>query len=328
MDISVYKFKKKCIRFDAISKKKSLSLGVKTMSGSNNKLSRRNFLNKMAKTGLVFYTIGPVSNISSASSLKTCQAKSSTIVSEVSGPYRFIDQSSCIGCGYCEPLCPMEAITLGDKTSSIDPNECAECGTCYRAEICPVDAITPVKLKWPRVLRETFSNPLAVHENTGITGRGTEGIKTNDSQNRYKRGDIGVLIEVGRPVLGGRFHDVERIVKKFRASGYEVIPQNPIAALIDDMKTGALKPEILREKVISCVIEFIMPDAAAGKLMTMIRELSGEVESVFSLSVGLRADEQGMSNFEKVFGPDLYHLPNSKVNIGAAQLIAEEEILP
>lgn len=298
------------------------------MSVSDNKISRRNFLNKTAKMGLVFYTIGPVSSLSPASALKTGQTKSSTKVSETNGPHRYIDQSSCIACGNCEPLCPMEAITLGDKTSSIDPNECAECGTCYRAEICPVDAITPVKLEWPRVLRETFSNPLAVHETTGITGRGTEGIKTNDSQNRYKRGDIGVLIEVGRPVLGGRFYDVERIVKKFRASGYEVIPQNPIAALIDDPKTGALKPEILSEKVISCVIEFIMPDDEADKLMKMVRELSQEVESVFSLSVGLRADEQGKSNFEKVFGPDVYQLPNSKANIGAAQPIAGEEVLP
>jgi len=212
------------------------------MSVSNDEISRRSFLNKTVKMGLVFYTIGPWSAISPRMSRKTSQTKPSVKVSET-GPHRYINLSLCIGCGRCVPLCPMEAITLGDETSSIDPNECAECGTCYRAEICPVDAITPVKLEWPRVLRETFSNPLAVHETTGITGRGTEGIKTNDSQNRYKLGEMGVFIEVGRPVLGGRFLDVERIVKKFKAHGYEVIRQNPIAALIGDPKTGALKPE-------------------------------------------------------------------------------------
>ena len=295
------------------------------MSVSDEKVSRRVFLNKTAKLGLVFYTIGPLSAISPGPSRKTDQTKPSPKVSE-SGPHRYIDQSLCIGCGSCIPLCPVEAIALGDETSSIDANECAECGTCYRAKICPEDAICPVKLEWPRVLRETFSNPLAVHETTGITGRGTEGIKTNDSQNRYKRGEIGVFIEVGRPVLGGRFSDVERVVKKLKAHGYEVIRQNPIASLIDDPKTGALKPEMLDEKVISCVIEFILPDAAAGKLMKMVRELSGEVESVFSLSVGIRADEQGKSHFEKVFAPDVYYLPNAKVNIGAAQPITGEEV--
>jgi ferredoxin len=288
------------------------------MSVSNDEISRRSFLRKTTKMGLVFFTIGPLSTVSPASARRKSQPKPLPKAGEI-GPHRYIDQSLCIGCGSCVPLCPVEAITLGEETSTINPNECSECGTCYRAEICPVDALTPVKLQWPRVLRETFSNPLAVHETTGITGRGTEGIKTNDSQNRYKRGDIGVFIEVGRPVLGGRFYDVERIVKKFKSHGFGVIPQNPIAALIDDPKTGAIKPEILNEKFISCVIEFIMPDSAAGQLMTMVRELAGEVDSVFSLSVGMRADEHGKSNFEKVFGPDIYCMPNVKANIGAAQ---------
>jgi hypothetical protein len=178
-----------------------------------------------------------------------------------------------------------------------------------------------VKLEWPRVLRETFSNPRAVHENTGITGRGTEGIKTNDSQNRYKRGEMGVFIEVGRPVLGGRFDDVERIVKKFRGHGYQVIPQNPIASLIENPETGALKAEILDEKIISCVIEFLLPAEAADELVAIVGELSGEVESLFSLSVGLRADEQGEPHFEEIFGPDIVRLPNAKVNLGVCQQV-------
>jgi hypothetical protein len=182
-----------------------------------------------------------------------------------------------------------------------------------------------VKLEWPRALRETFSNPLAVHENTGITGRGTEGIKTNDSQNRYKRGQIGVFVEVGRPVLGGRFRDVERIVKTFKAHGYDVIPQNPIAALVENPETGALKSDVLNEKVISCVIEFLLPSSAAGELMAMVGELSGEVDSLFSVSVALRADEQGQHHFEEIFGPEVVHFPNAKVNIGAAQNLAGGE---
>jgi ferredoxin len=290
------------------------------MSASDDEISRRSFLGKTAKTGLVFYTLGPWYAISPAPLRKSRQAEETA----VTGPHRYIEQSLCIGCGECVPLCPMEAIALGDETSSIDPNECAECGTCTRAEICPVDAIKTVKLEWPRALRETFSNPLAVHENTGITGRGTEGIKTNDSQNRYKRGEMGVFVEVGRPVLGGRFRDVEKIVKTFKAHGYEVIPQNPIASLIDDPKTGALKSDILNEKVISCVIEFLLP--ATGELMAMLAELTGEVESVFSVSVALRADEQGEHHFEDIFGNDVYRFPNAKVNIGAAQGIGGGEV--
>jgi ferredoxin len=293
------------------------------MSESDDDISRRSFLNKTAKTGLVFYTLGPWYVISPPK--KNGRTEVAAVV-EDTGPHRYIDQTLCIGCGECVPLCPMEAISLGDETSSIDPNECAECGTCSRAEICPVDAIKTVKLEWPRVLRETFSNPLAVHENTGITGRGTEGIKTNDSQNRYKRGEMGVFVEVGRPVLGGRFRDVERIVKTFKTHGYDVIPQNPISSLIGDPETGALKSDILNEKIISCVIEFLLPNKAAGELMAMMGELAGEVESVFSVSVGLRADEQGAHHFEEIFGEDVFHFPNAKVNIGAARDIGGGEV--
>ncbi len=213
-----------------------------------------------------------------------------------------------------------------EEKSSIDRDECAECGTCSRAGICPADAIKTATLTWPRVLRETFSNPLAVHETTGITGRGTEGIKTNDSQNRYRRGDIGVFIELGRPVLGARFSDVERVVKMFKSHGYEVIQKNPIAALIDDPASGTLRPEILNEKIISCVIEFVLPERAVGELMQIVQRLAGEVQSVFSLSVALRADERGNSPFGEIFGPDVFSFPNAKVNIGMAQNIAEAEV--
>jgi ferredoxin len=286
---------------------------------SDDPFSRRCFLRRTAMAGLMVW-VGeplsvPLSAIYRAQSQKASGPK----------PHRYIDQSLCIGCGSCVPLCPVGAISLGDETSSIDSHECTECGTCFRAEVCPVDAIKPVKLGWPRVLRETFSNPLAKHETTGITGRGTEGIKTNDVQNRYKKRDIGVFIEVGRPVLGGRFSDVNRIVKTFKAHGYDVIAHNPISVLIDDPETGALKPEILDEKIISCVIEFVLPDTAADELMTMVRELSGEVESVFSLSVALRADEQGRSPFEELFGTDVFCLPNAKANIGMAAGIGREE---
>ena len=135
-----------------------------------------------------------------------------------SRPERYIDQALCVGCGECVPLCPMGAIDdVGRETAWIDPDECAECGTCVRSRVCPEDAIKEGRLSWPRVLREVFSNPLAEHESTGVAGRGTEGIKTNDTTTRYQPGFLGVFVELGRPVLGARFLDAERVVKKFTA---------------------------------------------------------------------------------------------------------------
>lgn len=286
------------------------------MDSSDHEISRRNFLGKATRTGALLSSVGRLAAVHAAPESETADAK----------PYRYIDHSRCIGCGQCVPLCPMGAISLADGKSSINPDECTECSVCWRSRICPADAIQLGDLSWPRVLRATFSDPLAEHKATGVGGRGTEGIKTNDSQHRYKRGVMGVFVEVGRPVLGARFRDVERVVKKFKAHGYDVPSHNPVAGLIDDPTTGALKREVLNEKVISCLVEFLLPENASGELMGMVHELAGEVESVFNVCVALRAADGGKTPLATVFGPDVFSLPNGKVNIGMALDIQGEEI--
>jgi ferredoxin len=237
-------------------------------------------------------------------------------------PHRYIDPAACIGCGDCVSLCPMGTIRLVEETSSIDPDECAECGVCSRSRICPADAIHPGKLAWPRTIREAFSNPLVVHEATGVRGRGSEGIKTNDVTDRYPRGSLGVFIELGRPALGTRFVDVERVVKKFTAHGHTLVSDNPVAGLINDPARGTLMPEVLKEKAISVLVEFILPESAVSALHTLLDELAGEVKTVFSVSIALRAEPDGTSRIEDLFGGEVFRLPNGKVNLGLAQDIA------
>jgi len=239
-------------------------------------------------------------------------------------PHRFIDPERCIGCGRCVTLCPMGAIALHGK-SSIDPDACAECGVCWRSRVCPQDAIREGNLAWPRVIREIFSNPMMGHASTGVLGRGTAGIKTNDTEGRFGRENIGVFVELGRPALGARFHDVEAVVKTFKRHGYDVISGNPVAELIRDKRVGSLRPEVLNEKVLSCLVEFVMPRTEAGKLQPIVREIERNVQTVFNVSVALRADTDGRSPFRHLFGNDARLLPWSKVNIGVADGISGKE---
>ncbi|UCD85511.1 MAG: hypothetical protein JSU92_04795, partial [Deltaproteobacteria bacterium] len=136
---------------------------------------------------------------------------------------------------------------------------------------------------------------------------------------------MGVFVELGRPALGTRFVDVERVVKRFRVHGFPVIPDNPVAELIEDPLTGALKPEILQEKAMSVLVEFILPDTAVKELLGMINELSDRVETVFNVSVALRADQDGRSPFRDLFGPGIFSLPNGKVNLGLAEGIGKKD---
>ena len=45
----------------------------------------------------------------------------------------------CTACGKCESVCPVEAITKGDKHYAINPETCVNCGQC--ADECPTQAI-------------------------------------------------------------------------------------------------------------------------------------------------------------------------------------------
>ncbi len=111
----------------------------------------------------------------------------------------YIDNKLCKQCLNCQPVCPMAAIQLINKKVVIDYEDCVECGVCKRLGICTEKAIKQVdEIPYPRIIRSLFSDPTITHVSTGIAGRGTDEMKTNDVTNRFRKGEIGVSIELGR----------------------------------------------------------------------------------------------------------------------------------
>jgi ferredoxin len=53
--------------------------------------------------------------------------------------------SDCINCDVCEPVCPNQAIAMGDEHYVIDPHRCTECVGHFDepqcVSLCPVDCI-------------------------------------------------------------------------------------------------------------------------------------------------------------------------------------------
>lgn len=233
----------------------------------------------------------------------------------------YIDKNLCKNCLDCLPVCPMGAIRLENKEVFIDFESCVECGVCLRMNVCEQASIKQVdEIPYPRILRAVFSDPVQTHKSTGVQGRGTEEMKTNDVTHLFKIGKIGFSIEIGRPSVGAYLSDLDKTVKKVTAMGVEFSEDNPVVPLIADRKTGALKPEILGEKVISAIVEFMVSEEKAVEFIKeMSRFLNAELNAVATMSVISRADEKGVSGLiDTLKRNNIRYYSNGKVNIGMA----------
>ena len=213
-------------------------------------------------------------------------------------------EDKCTGCLRCIDYCPMSAIekVRDSRLVAIDQGECVDCGVCYRAGICPTDALFQPPSPWPRSVRGTFSNPLAEHPETRIPGRGTEEMKTNDVTGRYAAGYAGMAVELGRPGTGARFHDVQRVAQALAALGIEFEPKNPVTFLMVDKAAGTINPEVLDEKVLSAIVEFTVPLEKVEAVLSTLRRVAGEVNTVFSVDIITRARPDGTAPTVELLG--------------------------
>lgn len=57
----------------------------------------------------------------------------------------------CINCDVCEPVCPNDAISMGEEIYEIDPHKCTECVGHFNEPqcqiVCPVQCI-PLDPAW------------------------------------------------------------------------------------------------------------------------------------------------------------------------------------
>jgi ferredoxin len=75
--------------------------------------------------------------------LASVQATSRPVEYFTTNYYSAVDADLCTGCGTCEELCQMSAITLEDGIASINLDRCIGCGICIAN--CPSEAVQLVK---------------------------------------------------------------------------------------------------------------------------------------------------------------------------------------
>ena len=269
-----------------------------------------------------------------------------------------INPDKCVACGNCTYVCPMGAIYIDPaiKRAVIDRDECVECYACYNGlskenlnptmvrtmrrifqmmrlrfdpepDVCPTNAFEPDELVWPRVVRRAFSDPRVPHESTGIEGRGTEEVKTNDVSGRVKEGEVGFTIEFGRPGVGARFHEIERMSMKLAAAGVDFEKKNPVTTLMTDQKTGRIREDILNEKVMSAILEIKTTIDRTEEIVRLVKEVEAEIDTVVVLGVGVRCDANGDENIVAPILEKLgYELHRAKTNIGLGRITNPEAI--
>jgi len=266
-----------------------------------------------------------------------------------------IDKSKCVGCGNCHVICTMGAITLDeDGKSVVNQDECVECSTCYRVlkdegrwpwfvravrkvlacfrlgylaevDVCPTGALTPPELGWPRNLRAAFSDPVVFHPGTGVSGRGTEEIKTNDVTGRLGEGEAGLVVELGRPGTGAHFRDVEKVAMAMAHLQPIFEANNPVTQLMEDATTGRMKEEVLDEKVLSAIIEMKTTLERIPDFLNALEQVQREIDTVFSVGVASRCRPDGSIPHEAWVRKAGYTLsPNGKTNLGLGRSALKE----
>lgn len=263
-----------------------------------------------------------------------------------------ISTEKCVACGNCTYVCPMGAIYVDQSLNRavVDQDECVECYTCFNGmskehlnptvvrtlralfkmmrlrfdpepDVCPTSALEPQELVWPRVVRRAFSDPRVSHESTGVSGRGTEEVKTNDITGRVQPGEVGFTIEFGRPGVGVRFHEIQRMTQALAKAGIGFEAKNPITSLLSDPVAGTIREDVLNEKILSAIVEVKVPIARMEEIIRMVREVEKQVDTVIAIGVGARCDEEGQD--EEVFSAleRLGYKPErAKTNLGLGRI--------
>jgi len=263
-----------------------------------------------------------------------------------------IDPQKCVACANCVPVCPMGAIYIDTEINRarINHDECVECGTCFRMskenlnptlvrgvrklakmfrlrfepepDVCPTSSFVMDELEWPRIARRVFSDPLVEHKSTGIHGRGTEEVKTNDVVNRVRVGEVGYVIEFGRPGVGVRFRDIQEMTRELaRLEGVEFEAKNPITHLMTDRATGDLQEDLLNEKILSAIVEIKTTIREVPAVLDAVMAVAKRIDTVVAVGVSTRCGEDGD---ERELAPLLdelgYTFERAKTNMGLGRV--------
>jgi ferredoxin len=237
-----------------------------------------------------------------------------------------------------------------ENRARINDDDCVECGTCYRGmstenlnptmvrmirktakifrfrfepepDVCPTGAFEMNELEMPRLIRQIFSDPVVEHQSTGIKGRGTEEVKTNDVSLRVNTGEVGYTIEFGRPGVGVRFYEIQEMTHALAQKGVTFEANNPITHLMIDQNTGDLRPDILPEKLLSAIVEIKTKIDMVETVLDVVEMVNDQIDTVTTVGISTRCSDDGQDRQLQPLLESLgYHPARAKTNMGLGRI--------
>jgi hypothetical protein len=241
------------------------------------------------------------------------------------------------------------AINPSTRRAEIARTECVECSLCFRGmsqehlnptfiravrslfakfrvrfdpepDVCPTAAIEQEELSWPRSVRRDFSDVVVPHDSTGVAGRGTEEVKTNDVTGRVKRGEAGFVVEVGRPAVGVWFADINRLTMTLARAGACFEEKNPVTQLMEDRARGVIRSDILAERVLSAIVEFKASLDQVDRFIDVVEQIAPTLDTVVALGVAAVDDPDGSNPIEGIMQARGYPVIRGKMNLGLGRV--------
>jgi hypothetical protein len=145
-------------------------------------------------------------------------------------------------------------------------------------------------------------------------------MKTNDVTGRFRPGEVGVGIELGRPGVGAYFRDVEVVAKALAPLGYEFAEENPVSQFMSDKRTGKLREDVLNERAVSAIIEGKCKLENLPKVLEAVKQVAEKVDTVFTVEIISKVPLEGEIPIIPILEKLGYcHAINSKNNVGLGE---------
>jgi hypothetical protein len=107
--------------------------------------------------------------------------------------------------------------------------------------------------------------------------------------------------------------------------------QNPVTFLMTDKESGTINPEVINERVLSGIVEFEVPLEKAPAVLSSIKEVSKELDTVFSLDIiSFVEQDDSIPLYDILADLNMKPSPNGKNNMGlgkpAYPFYSQEEV--